>query len=193
MEKFEFDPVRGFEDGSAYPNPSNEAEVREQLMRPLLQLQTFVNNLVDKLSSSEGINEIGTADGTLTDLLEKYVLQKNLTNDLKTKLDVNLGKNNKGLVLYIDDSGNVTPIPIEKIGTALTEDVVMRYQGEENVGKVLVVDKGGQVVPVMGIGGGDGASSFYDIEVKEEVLEIKCVVTNELEVTDDGNGNVTFS
>lgn len=78
MEKFEFNPVRGFEDGSGYPNPSNEAEAREQLMRPSLQLKEFLNNLIETLNSSEGIKEIGTPEGTLEDTLAALVKGNNI-------------------------------------------------------------------------------------------------------------------
>ena len=88
MEKFEFTPVKGYEDGSAYPNPSNEAEVREQLMRPLYQLQEYINNFIEYLNSSEGLKEIGTANGSLADLLNDYVLKNDLANDKKGKLEI---------------------------------------------------------------------------------------------------------
>lgn len=193
MEKFEFNPVKGFEDGSAYPNPSNEAEVRTQLMRPLFQLQAFLNDMIEKLNSSEGIKEIGTEKGSLLNLLEDYVLQAKLTEELNKKLNASLGNQYKGMVLYINDEGVITPVSIDNIGSALTEDVVMKFQGKENAGKVLVVDQGGQVIPVMGFGTGTGASSFYDISIHDDILEINCVLTNELKVTDDGEGNVTLA
>lgn len=193
MEKFEFNPVKGFEDGSAYPNPSNEAETREQLMRPLYQLQTHLNALIEKLNSTEGLNEIGTEKGTLTDLLKDYVLQTNLDTDLSAKLNANLGVENKGLILYIDDLGNIAPVSIDKIGTALTEDVVMKYQGTENAGKVLTVDPGGQVIPMMGASGGNGPGGYYDISIRDGIMDINYKITNELKVTDDGEGNVSFS
>lgn len=178
MEKFEFNPVSGFEDGSAYPNPSNEQEVRAQLMRPLIQLQTYINNLVDTLNSSDGLKEIGTENGTLIDLLNDYVLKEDLNNDLSNKLDINLGDMNKGLVLYIDDEGNVKPINLGEIGGALAEDVVPKFQGVENAGKVLAVDQGGQVVPVTSSAGGSGAGGYYDIKVADKVMEINYVITN---------------
>lgn len=78
MEKFEFNPVNGFEDGSAYPNPSNETEAREQLMRPSLQLKEFLNNLIKLLNSSEGIKEIGTSEGTLEDTIAAFVKGNNI-------------------------------------------------------------------------------------------------------------------
>lgn len=78
MEKFEFNPVNGFEDGSAYPNPSNETEAREQLMRPSLQLKEFLNKLIDLLNSSEGIKEIGTSEGTLEDTIAALVKGNNI-------------------------------------------------------------------------------------------------------------------
>ena len=192
MEKFEFNPVKGYEDGSAYPNPSNEAEVREQLMRPLYQLQEYINNFIEYLNSSEGLKDIGTATGSLADLLDYYVLKNDLANDLKGKLDANLGADNKGLILYIDEAGNIAPVSISKVGTALTEDVVMKYQGVEHVGKVMAVDAGGQVVPIMGAGGGSGPGGLYDISVEGKKLKINYVLTNELKVTDDGQGNVEF-
>ena len=193
MEKFEFNPVKGFEDGSAYPNPSNEAEVREQLMRPLLQLKEHLNTFIETLNSADGLNEIGTDKGTLLDLLGDYVLQTKLNEELNKKLNATLGENYKGMVLYINDSGVITPVSIDSIGSALTEDVVMKFQGKENAGKVLVVDQGGQVIPVMGFGTGTGASSFYDISIHDDILDINCVLTNELKVTDDGEGNVALA
>ena len=45
INKFEFDPVQGFENTVAFPDPTNEAEVREQLMRLHNQLKSYVNQL----------------------------------------------------------------------------------------------------------------------------------------------------
>lgn len=74
MEKFEFTPVKGLEDGSAYPNPSNETETREQLMRPHFQLQNFLNDFIGLLNSNEGIKEIGN----LADIIKGLVKGNNV-------------------------------------------------------------------------------------------------------------------
>lgn len=47
MEKFNFNPPDGFRDGSAYPNPTNETDTREQMQRPLDQLKDFINEAFD--------------------------------------------------------------------------------------------------------------------------------------------------
>lgn len=43
MDKFEFTPKTGFNDSTAYPDPSSESETREQLMRPHTQIAEYVN------------------------------------------------------------------------------------------------------------------------------------------------------
>ena len=45
MEKFEFNPPLGFMDMDAFPDPLNEDETREQLMRLHSQLADFVNKI----------------------------------------------------------------------------------------------------------------------------------------------------
>ena len=73
MDKFSFTPADGFKDGSAYPNPTNETETREQLQRPLDQLKAFINNMIDTLAGEDGFKEIGTPEGTLYETLLKMI------------------------------------------------------------------------------------------------------------------------
>ena len=94
MEKFEFNPVNGYEDGSAYPNPSNEQEVRRQLMRPLLQLQEYLNNYIETMNSSVGLKEIGTPEGSLEVLLTSLVKGNNIKE---------IRVNNDGSIEYTKD------------------------------------------------------------------------------------------
>lgn len=52
MDNFAFNPVQGFKDTAAYPNPNSEAETREQLFSLHEQTRDFINaNLVDAVTS----------------------------------------------------------------------------------------------------------------------------------------------
>lgn len=46
VNRFAFDPVSGFLDDSAYPDPKDETETREQLMTPHNQVKDYLNNTV---------------------------------------------------------------------------------------------------------------------------------------------------
>lgn len=78
--KFNFSPNNGFKDSSAYPNPQNETESREQLQRPLDQLKDFINNelvpYVKEITSND-IKITETEDGKL--LLEIVVSPDGVT------------------------------------------------------------------------------------------------------------------
>lgn len=88
LNKMNFDPDNGFQNSGSYPDPSNENETREQLMRPHKQMQTFVNNLIELLNTSgasniyaeplEGVNDsegnpITTISGQLQWFLDNKV------------------------------------------------------------------------------------------------------------------------
>lgn len=81
MNKFDFNPSNGLKDGTAYPNPSSESETREQLQRPLDQIKNFINSFLTVLSSSKGVEEIGTPDGDLGSVLEKIKKNDNFDED----------------------------------------------------------------------------------------------------------------
>ena len=52
MDNFAFNPVQGFKDTAAYPNPNSETETREQLFSLHEQTRDFINaNLVDAVTS----------------------------------------------------------------------------------------------------------------------------------------------
>lgn len=44
MDNFSFNPVNGFEDTDAYPNPSSGTQTRSQLMSIPKQIRDFINN-----------------------------------------------------------------------------------------------------------------------------------------------------
>lgn len=78
--KFNFSPNNGFKDSSAYPNPQNETESREQLQRPLDQLKDFINQEIVpyvKEITSNDIKITETEDGKL--LLEIEVSPDGVT------------------------------------------------------------------------------------------------------------------
>lgn len=78
--KFNFSPNNGFKDSSAYPNPQNETESREQLQRPLDQLKDFINQEIVpyvKEITSNDIKITETEDGKL--LLEIVVSPDGVT------------------------------------------------------------------------------------------------------------------
>ena len=92
MEKFNFTPENGFEDGTHYPNPTSESEIRKQLQRPLNQIKDFINNLISKLNGTEGYKEIGTPDGTLENTLNKKVEATTFNEQINKKVDKQEGK-----------------------------------------------------------------------------------------------------
>ncbi|WP_087066447.1 hypothetical protein [Intestinibacillus massiliensis] len=62
LERMAFNPEQGFADAAAYPDPTNEEEVREQLMRPQMQLRDYINTvLLTALESAAGAANIGGA------------------------------------------------------------------------------------------------------------------------------------
>jgi hypothetical protein len=80
--KFNFSPNNGFKDSSAYPNPQNETESREQLQRPLDQLKDFINQEIVpyvKEITSNDIKITETEDGKL--LLEIVVSPNGVTKE----------------------------------------------------------------------------------------------------------------
>ena len=65
IDKFQFDPIEGLQNATAYPDdPGNEEAFREQLQRPLNQVKEYVNSLVDAYAKTEagrsGAEEIGS-------------------------------------------------------------------------------------------------------------------------------------
>lgn len=64
MNNFAFNPAQGFKDASAYPNPSNETETREQLMSLHEQTRDFINaNLTDAVTSDTVVKIRATGAG----------------------------------------------------------------------------------------------------------------------------------
>ena len=78
MDNFVFNPVQGFKDATAYPNPNSETETREQLFSLHEQTRDFINaNLVDAVTSDTVVkikaNETGfsySTDGTNYTVIE---------------------------------------------------------------------------------------------------------------------------
>ncbi|HAE24041.1 MAG TPA: hypothetical protein DCG33_01765 [Prevotellaceae bacterium] len=78
MDNFVFNPVHGFKDATAYPNPNSETETREQLFSLHEQTRDFINaNLVDAVTSDTVVkikaNETGfsySTDGTNYTVIE---------------------------------------------------------------------------------------------------------------------------
>ena len=97
MDKFNFTPTDGFKDGSAYPNPTNETETREQLQRPLDQLKTFINSMIDTLAGENGFKEIGTPEGTLYETLMKMIKSEDIQS-LRINADGAIEYSRDGLV-----------------------------------------------------------------------------------------------
>jgi hypothetical protein len=95
--RFNFSPNNGFKDSSAYPNPQNETESREQLQRPLDQLKDFINRelvpYVKEITSND-IKITETEDGKL--LLEIIVSPEGVTKEYVDeqidKVDERIGK-----------------------------------------------------------------------------------------------------
>ena len=54
LNEFNFDPETGFKDASAFPDPSNETETRNQLMILHEQTRNFINSLINTLNNSGG-------------------------------------------------------------------------------------------------------------------------------------------
>lgn len=78
MEEFKFTPENGFADVTAFPDPSTEADTREQLMRLHLQTQSFIN-----LNIKTAIETIAAAQGD-PDALQAIM------DDLQDALDGNI-------------------------------------------------------------------------------------------------------
>lgn len=58
MEKFKFTPEQGFRDGTAFPNPTSETDIRNQLQTPLDQLKDYVNQLLGIIPTDEQLQQI---------------------------------------------------------------------------------------------------------------------------------------
>ena len=77
MDKLIFNPVNGFLDASAYPDPNTETQVREQLMSLHSQAQEYLNgpvyDAIVALQAATGdpdaIQEIMDAIATIQDFL----------------------------------------------------------------------------------------------------------------------------
>ena len=54
LNEFNFDPETGFKDASAFPDPTNETETRNQLMILHEQTRNFINSLINTLNNSGG-------------------------------------------------------------------------------------------------------------------------------------------
>lgn len=59
MDEFKFDPIDGFKNASSFPNPANGDAAREQLQRLHDQTRNYLNNMVEKLNSTAGSDEVG--------------------------------------------------------------------------------------------------------------------------------------
>lgn len=94
MDKFAFNPSRGFEDAASFPDPTTEAETRKQLMKPSNQLADYLNEVVvpavvaitGATGDADAINQIINAltDGEIT-ITENTVFN---VNNVKFKMTV---------------------------------------------------------------------------------------------------------
>lgn len=70
MNNFNYDPVNGFRDASAYRNPQSEQETRDMFQTPLDQVKDFINtNIVPLDTTVQGnASAITTLQGNVTNL-----------------------------------------------------------------------------------------------------------------------------
>lgn len=92
MEKFKFTPESGFRDGTAYPNPTSEANTREMFQRPLDQLRDYVNQLLGIIPTDEQLQQMVTNHDLILEL-EKAVKQ--------------LEENSNSYAEYDEETGNL--------------------------------------------------------------------------------------
>ncbi len=65
ISNFAFDPTTGFNDTTAFPNPTSGAEARQQLQTPLNQLRDYINeDLIPNLP--DGSNKANINSPTFT-------------------------------------------------------------------------------------------------------------------------------
>ncbi|WNX85747.1 hypothetical protein RWV98_05625 [Agathobaculum sp. NTUH-O15-33] len=132
MNRMNFDPQNGFADTVAFPDPANEEEVREQLMRPSKQLQEFLNQyLVPLLTGAGGAGEIGTSAG------KSVQVELNETVRYGTQ-DVRFIRVNADRVLETSADGQVWQatgssghIILDKFGNALAQRGRMQFDNCE--------------------------------------------------------------
>lgn len=48
MKEFNYTPANGFRDTTAYPNPANEIDTRNQFQTPLDQVRDYINSIATK-------------------------------------------------------------------------------------------------------------------------------------------------
>lgn len=92
MEKFKFTPESGFRDGTAYPNPTSEANTREMFQRPLDQLRDYVNQLLGIIPTDEQLQQMVTNHDLILEL-EKAVKE--------------LEENSNSYAEYDEETGNL--------------------------------------------------------------------------------------
>ena len=92
MEKFKFTPESGFRDGTAYPNPTSEANTREMFQRPLDQLRDYINQLLGIIPTDEQLQQMVTNHDLILEL-EKAVKQ--------------LEENSNSYAEYDEETGNL--------------------------------------------------------------------------------------
>lgn len=70
MNNFNYNPVNGFRDASAYRNPQSEQETRDMFQTPLDQVKDFINTNVVPLDATVQSNAsaITTLQGNVTNL-----------------------------------------------------------------------------------------------------------------------------
>lgn len=100
MNKMQFNPATGFKDGSAYPNPNNATQTREQLQSLHDQTKNFINNMVDTLNGEDGYKEIGTPDGTL----DQVMVQSSNIKKIRVNDDGALEYSEDGSVFHMPSS-----------------------------------------------------------------------------------------
>ena len=75
IDKFKFNPVRGFADVSAFPNPKDEEQTREQMQRMHNQTRDYINDFITLLQSNNAAASIGVKQGmSLQSFLDSYYL-----------------------------------------------------------------------------------------------------------------------
>lgn len=59
MEEFKYTPQDIFKNTTAYPNPANATQTREQFSRPLEQIRDYLNRIITKQGNDVVILRVG--------------------------------------------------------------------------------------------------------------------------------------
>lgn len=85
IDKLKFNPLRGYVDSNAFPNPKDEDAIREQIQRLHNQTRDYINQLVDLIQSDKGASLIGAPDGLS---IEEFVQKGALIDYSQLEFDV---------------------------------------------------------------------------------------------------------